>query len=56
MAVLLVHHLRKPRQPAPAPWTDEATGAAHGGLWRTAYQPRSALGLAAVRGLPTALR
>jgi len=56
MAVLLVHQLRKPRRAAPAAWTDEAIGAAHGGLWRVAYQPRTALGLAAVRGLPAALR
>jgi hypothetical protein len=56
MAVLLVHQLRRPRPAAPAPWQDEAIGAAHGGLWRTPYEPRSALGLAAVRGLLSALR
>ncbi|MFI7547105.1 hypothetical protein [Actinoplanes sp. NPDC049599] len=56
MAALLVHQLRKPRPAAPAAWTDEAIGAAHGGLWRVAYQPRTALGLAAVRGLPATLR
>ncbi len=56
MAALLVHQLRKPRPAAPAAWTDEAIGAAHGGLWRMAYQPRTALGLAAVRGLPATLR
>jgi hypothetical protein len=28
----------------------------HGGLWRAAYDPRSVLGLAAVTGLPSALR
>jgi hypothetical protein len=56
MAALLVHQLRKPRPAAPAGWTDEAVGAAHGGLWRVAYQPRTALGLAAARGLPAALR
>ena len=56
MAALLVHQLRRPR-PAGAPaWVDEAFGAAHGGLWRTAYQPRSALGLAAVLGLAAARR
>ena len=54
MAMLLVHQLRKPRPAAPAAWQDEAFAAAHGGLWRTAYQPRTALGLAAVRGLPAA--
>ncbi|HEV8173787.1 MAG TPA: hypothetical protein VGP91_09065 [Actinoplanes sp.] len=56
MAVLLVHQLRRPRAAAPAAWHDEAIGAAHGGLWRTPYQPRSALGLAAIRGLPAAMR
>jgi hypothetical protein len=55
MAVLLVHQLRKPRPAAPSAWVDETIGAAHGGLWRAAYQPRTALGLAAVRGLPNAL-
>jgi hypothetical protein len=56
MAVLLVHQLRRPRPAAEAVWRDEAVAAAHGGLWRTAYAPRSALGLAAVRGVPSALR
>ncbi|MGK5678167.1 hypothetical protein [Actinoplanes sp. URMC 104] len=50
MALLLVHQLRNPRPAAPAAWQDEAVLAAHGGLWRTAYRPRTALGLAAVRG------
>ncbi|AGZ44827.1 hypothetical protein [Actinoplanes friuliensis] len=56
MAALMVHQLRKPRPAAPSAWVDETVGAAHGGLWRTAYQPRTALGLAAVRGLPAAVR
>jgi hypothetical protein len=56
MAILLVHQLRKPRPPGPAAWAEEAYAAAHGGLWRAAYHPRSALGLAAVRGLPRAVR
>jgi hypothetical protein len=51
MAILLVHQIRRPRAAADAAWTDEAVAAAHGGLWRTAYHPRTALGLAAVRGL-----
>jgi hypothetical protein len=51
MAVLLVHQIRKPRPAAAAAWVDETIAAAHGGLWRTAYHPRTALGLAAVRGL-----
>ncbi|MBU2662803.1 hypothetical protein KOI35_04710 [Actinoplanes bogorensis] len=50
MALLLVHQLRKPRPAAATVWEDEAVAAAHGGLWRTAYLPRTALGLAAVRG------
>ena len=32
------------------PWQDEAHAAAHGGLWRMAYTPRSALSLAAALG------
>jgi hypothetical protein len=32
------------------PWLDEAHAAAHGGLWRMAYTPRSALSLAAAMG------
>ncbi len=50
MAALLVHDLAagSPRQEAP--WQDEAYAAAHGGLWRAAYDPRSALGLAALLG------
>jgi hypothetical protein len=56
MAILLVHQIRRPRPAAAQAWRDEAVLAAHGGLWRTAYEPRSALGLAAIRGLPSALR
>ncbi|MFC7527493.1 hypothetical protein [Actinoplanes sp. GCM10030250] len=51
MATLLVHQIRKPRPAHPAAWQDEALSAAHGGLWRIAYNPRTALPLAAVRGL-----
>lgn len=50
MAALLVHDLRQPRAPHEHPWQDEADGAAHGGLWRAPYAPRSALGLAALLG------
>ena len=51
MAALLVHDLHTGGGPAQAhPWQDEAHAAAHGGLWRTAYAPRSALGLAALLG------
>ncbi|HEU0132206.1 MAG TPA: hypothetical protein VFQ85_14550 [Mycobacteriales bacterium] len=51
MAALLVHDLRNPRPPREHPWRDEAYAAAHGGLWRSAYDPRSALGLAVLLGL-----
>jgi hypothetical protein len=51
MAALLVRQIRRPRPPADRAWQDEAVAAAHGGLWRTPYHPRTALGLAAVRGL-----
>jgi hypothetical protein len=56
MAALLVHDLRAGK-PAPA-HPDElfVDQAAHGGLWRVGYAPRSVLGLAAVRGLSGALR
>ena len=52
MAVLLVHDLHSGAgRPQEHPWQDEAYGAAHGGLWRAPYAPRSALGLAALLGL-----
>ncbi|MGY2082108.1 hypothetical protein [Modestobacter sp. SYSU DS0657] len=52
MAALLVHDLHTDGGPAHAhPWQDEAYSAAHGGLWRGPYAPRSALGLAAVLGV-----
>ncbi|WIM95049.1 hypothetical protein ACTOB_007118 [Actinoplanes oblitus] len=50
MAVLMIHQLRKPRAADPAAWRDETVAAAHGGLWRAAYHPRTALPIAAVRG------
>jgi hypothetical protein len=51
MAALLVHDLNTGGGPAHAhPWQDEAHQAAPGGLWRIAYAPRSALGLAALLG------
>ena len=56
MAALLVHDLRTGGADAVHPDDVFAAQAAHGGLWRTAYAPRSVLGLAAVRGLPSALR
>ncbi|MEV4481989.1 hypothetical protein [Micromonospora coxensis] len=52
MAAVLVHDLRTGGGPALAhPWQDEAYAAAHGGLWRVPYAPRSALGLAVLLGL-----
>jgi hypothetical protein len=51
MAALLVHDLHTGGGPRHEhPWQDEAYAAAHGGLWRAAYSPRSALGLAALLG------
>jgi hypothetical protein len=51
MAALLVHDLQTGGGPTHEhPWEDEAFAAVHGGLWRTAYAPRSALGLAALLG------
>jgi hypothetical protein len=50
MAALLVHDLNTAPARHEHPWQDEAHAAAHGGLWRTAYAPRSALGLAALLG------
>jgi hypothetical protein len=54
MAALLVHHLRAAPPAQPHPWQDEAYAAAHGGLWRLPYAPRSALGLAVVFGIGSA--
>jgi hypothetical protein len=51
MAALLVHDLHTGGGPRHEhPWQDEAYAAVHGGLWSTAYAPRSALGLAALLG------
>jgi len=54
MAALLVHDLRAAGPVHAHPWQDEAHDAAHGGLWRIAYAPRSALGLAALLGYAAA--
>ena len=54
MAALLVHDLHAGQPPAGHPWQDEAHAAAHGGLWRMAYTPRSALSLAALLGYAAA--
>jgi hypothetical protein len=51
MAALLVADLHTGGGPVhDHPWEDEAYAAVHGGLWRGPYEPRSALGLAAVLG------
>ncbi len=52
MAALLVHDLNTGGYAAHGDaLAGEAAGAAHGGLWRTAYDPRSALGIAALLGV-----
>jgi hypothetical protein len=61
MAALLVHDLRMHEQhaggTAGAVAEHELTApAVHGGVWRIAWEPRSALPLAVVRGAPTLLR
>ncbi len=50
MAALLLHDLRTGAPSLGHPWRDEADQAVHGGLWRAAYDPRSALGIAALLG------
>lgn len=52
MAALLVHDLRAQTPPPVHPDDLFVSSAAHGGLWRVAYSPRSVLGIAAVAGLP----
>ena len=54
MAALLVHDLRTGSPAREHPWQDEAYAAAHGGLWTSAYDPRSALGIAALLGFAAA--
>jgi hypothetical protein len=55
MAALLVHDLHTGGGPRhDHPWQDEAYAAVHGGLWRSAYAPRSVLGLAALLGYGSA--
>jgi hypothetical protein len=57
MAALLLHDLRNPAAAAQPetelshPFLLFVDGAAHGGLWRLPYEPRSVLPLAAVEGL-----
>ena len=55
MAALLVHDLHTGGGPEQAhPWQEEAHAAAHGGMWRVPYAPRSAFGLAALLGYAAA--
>jgi hypothetical protein len=55
MAALLVHDLHDADRPVSGlAWQDEAHAAAHGGLWRIAYAPRSALSIAALLGFAAA--
>ncbi len=54
MAALLVRDLHVAPSAHDHPWQDEAHEAVHGGLWRSAWAPRSALGLAAVLGYASA--
>ena len=57
MSALLVHDLRNPSSvanpdtPLANPMDQFSALANHGGLWRTAYSPRSVLGIAALMGL-----
>jgi hypothetical protein len=57
MAALLVHDLRNPSAPSNPhvelshPFDLTAQGAAHGGVWRLPYEPRTVLPLALVRGI-----
>ncbi|HEU4545592.1 MAG TPA: hypothetical protein VFR88_04800 [Microlunatus sp.] len=57
MAALMVHDLHTGGGPShEQTWQDEAYAAVHGGLWRTAYAPRSILGMAALFGWGAARR
>ena len=56
MAALLVRDIAGGTTAHDHPWQDEAHAAVHGGLWRSAYEPRSMLGLAAVLGYAASRR
>lgn len=62
MAALLVHDVMRESVPSEHPTTPRhpeelfSEAAAHGGLWRTAWSPRSALGVAAVLGAPRLIK
>jgi hypothetical protein len=53
MAAMLVHDLRNPPATKRHPFELLVSGAAHGGLWRMPYEPRSVLPLAVVLGYTT---
>ena len=55
MAALLVRDLVRGTQQRAHPEELFSDAAAHGGLWRAGYEPKTALGVAAVAGLPGAL-
>jgi hypothetical protein len=55
MAALLVHDLNQPAAAGDQPEGLFSAQAGHGGLWRAAYEPRSALGVAALAGMPATL-
>jgi hypothetical protein len=55
MAALLVHDLHQPLRRGGDPERLFSDAAAHGGLWRAPYEPRSVLGFAALVGLPGSL-
>ncbi|GAB3106783.1 hypothetical protein GCM10027055_01490 [Janibacter alkaliphilus] len=56
MAALLVRDLVRERPTRAHPEELFSEAAAHGGLWRAGYEPKTALGVAAVAGLPSRLR
>ena len=56
MAAMLVHDLHHAPNRDRHPEALFSDGAAHGGLWRVAYDPRSVLGVAAISGLHRTLR
>lgn len=56
MAALLVRDLVRETPHRAHPEELFSDAAAHGGLWRVGYEPKTALGVAAVAGLPGSLR
>jgi len=55
MAALLVHDLHAEPRADGSPEGLFSEGATHGGLWTAAYETRSALGIAALAGLPATM-